>query len=447
MPIFAGDRALVIGVDDYAVLGPGASLTGAAGDAQRFAAFLNETAGFDEAEISLLTDSAATSGAVMDTLIDRIVGETAPGDRVVLYFAGMGTVVAGPDGQPQAALLAHDADSPLGAMPHSVFADMLALISDRRISVVIDAGFAPADPLLPGLRSRFRPAEPAESETTFGGTAADHAVWTAGQPGTAVIEGPQGGAFTSGLLAAATGGARDLDSDSTISASEILSETETQMVLWCAGHTSCATSGATLRPALAGQGQGLFGLSVSEPAPASLETPDIPAVPPSLAEALAFTRDLLGPNNAANLVLKVHPAATLTIGEIVEFSVSSDRTGSLLLLDIGADGAVTPLFPSALAGNRQETIAAGETLTLPSGSSTSGQPLRIRVSGPAGSGFLLGILVEETGTDPASRLPVSAEASRNAGLYVYELAQSLIAREAAGELTWSAAYFPYEITP
>ena len=70
----AGDRALVVGIDDYSDIGLEAPLSQDADDAQRFATFLVDTMGFAGDEITLLTNDAATSTAITNAVIDRLIG-------------------------------------------------------------------------------------------------------------------------------------------------------------------------------------------------------------------------------------------------------------------------------------------------------------------------------------------------------------------------------------
>ena len=91
-PAVAEDRALVVGIDDYAALGATAGLNGAVADAERFAAYLTERAGFAPDAVTVLADGDATAEAILGALVQDLLQQTRPGDRVVFYFAGKGAL-------------------------------------------------------------------------------------------------------------------------------------------------------------------------------------------------------------------------------------------------------------------------------------------------------------------------------------------------------------------
>jgi len=89
----AGRRALVIGINDYKLLGSSTRpLHGCVNDAEAMAATLREQFGFADKDIELLIDARATRQAILDGL-DRLVERTAPGDLVVIHYSGHGSKV------------------------------------------------------------------------------------------------------------------------------------------------------------------------------------------------------------------------------------------------------------------------------------------------------------------------------------------------------------------
>ncbi|MGE3621289.1 MAG: caspase domain-containing protein [Acidimicrobiia bacterium] len=88
-------RALCVGIDDYPL--QDADLRGAVNDARGWARVLVELAGFDEGEVTVLTDRKATRAAVLGG-IERLVDGLGPGDVGVFTYAGHGTYVAGEEG-------------------------------------------------------------------------------------------------------------------------------------------------------------------------------------------------------------------------------------------------------------------------------------------------------------------------------------------------------------
>ena len=142
---FAEDRAVVIGIDDYSALGHQVALKGAVADAKAFRNFLVEHWGFRSDQVTLMTDGDASSPAIMDAVIDELIGKTDSGDRVVFYFAGLGGRVGGDTDETDAkskVLLSHDADTFLGKLPETVLSDLFDLLEDRNVTLVIDASVA-----------------------------------------------------------------------------------------------------------------------------------------------------------------------------------------------------------------------------------------------------------------------------------------------------------------
>jgi hypothetical protein len=80
-------RALLIGINRY-LYGP--SLAGCVSDALLMRAILQESFGFTDQQITLVTDAAATRAGIL-AAFDALVDATAPGDLVLIYYAGHGS--------------------------------------------------------------------------------------------------------------------------------------------------------------------------------------------------------------------------------------------------------------------------------------------------------------------------------------------------------------------
>lgn len=85
-------RALVIGIDDY----PLKPLEGCVGDATLMASVLKERFAFDDANVTLLTNAAASKDAIL-TAFDALVAATQDGDTALVYYAGHGSQAPTPD--------------------------------------------------------------------------------------------------------------------------------------------------------------------------------------------------------------------------------------------------------------------------------------------------------------------------------------------------------------
>ena len=86
---FYMDRALLVGINAY----PGAPLAGCLNDVTDMAAFLSGKCGFAADSIRLLTDSRATTQAILERLYWLLDGLT-PGDRILFHYSGHGTQIA-----------------------------------------------------------------------------------------------------------------------------------------------------------------------------------------------------------------------------------------------------------------------------------------------------------------------------------------------------------------
>ena len=88
-PANAENRALLIGIDDYA--SDALDLPGAgARDVEAMTGLATTRFGIEAGGIKTLVDGAATRRAILDEIQSWLVGGTSPGDTAFLYFAGHG---------------------------------------------------------------------------------------------------------------------------------------------------------------------------------------------------------------------------------------------------------------------------------------------------------------------------------------------------------------------
>lgn len=437
-PAVAADRALVIGIDDYVSVDGAPLLNGAANDAESMAAVLTGPLGFPSDAVIRLTDSAATSDAILTTLIDRLVRETGPGDRVVLYFAGLGTVL--PDGAP--AVLAHDGASVLGQIPVETLAEILAVIPDRQITVILDAGFD-GGPLGARGLSGAPPSEPVSFPPHV-------TAWTASEIGQFAWEVLDRGAFTAAFID--TLETADAGDDGELQNGELLAELQASLARWCDASAPCATSGRGLTPTFSGDPDGTLLIRAAPPARIDPDLPPIIAddgAPASFRETLGLVTDLFAPSNDAGLTLSIAGGDPLRIGGFVSFTASANRTGTLLLLDIDPTGRLAQVYPSRLSAADGTRLDPGRAITIPSAIGANGRPLRIRVTEPAGQGLLLGLFIEGDLPQLTALLPagIAGGPVPDAGRSLFEISQSLLRLEANPDMpvAWSATYLPYRI--
>ena len=434
---FAEDRALVIGIDDYSALPNAPLLNGAVGDATRIETFLTGSLGFAPDAIARLTNAEARSDAILTTLIDTIVRETKTGDRVVFYFAGLGTVLA--DGTP--ALIAHDGDTVLGQIPLATISEIITVIADRDVTVMLDTSFDGGP-----LGTRGVPGAVANSMPSFDGT-----LWMAAQQGQFAWEAVDRGVFTDAFLDAAA--LADANDDGAVTHAEMLSHMTPLMQGWCDDHAPCAASGRGLSPVFSGDKTAAL-LTVSTPElKQDVETPIIEddGLPANFRETLGFVTDLFAPSNDARLTLSIKGGEALQVGDFVSFTASADRPGTLLLLDVDPSGQLAQVYPSRLSPSNSTRLSPGQPLIIPSALGANGRPLRIRVKEPSGQGLLLGLFIEGDLPQLTALLPagIAGGPVSNASQSLFEISQRLLRLEADASqpVAWSATYLPYRIEP
>lgn len=90
-------RALLVGINNY----PSAPLRGCVNDVNDLAKFLSKHGGFKSNEIRRLTNSKATTSAILESLRWLVKG-AAPGDRLYFHYSGHGVQLPtlDPDGEP-----------------------------------------------------------------------------------------------------------------------------------------------------------------------------------------------------------------------------------------------------------------------------------------------------------------------------------------------------------
>ena len=434
---FAEDRALVIGIDDYSALADANTLNGAVADAERIEAFLTDTLAFPSGGITRLINSAARSDAILTTLIDTIVRETNPGDRVVFYFAGLGTVL--PDGTP--ALIAHDGNTLLGQIPLGTISEIIGVISDRDVSVILDASFDGGPLGTRGMAGAISKDMP-DFDATF---------WMAAQPGQFAWEAIDRGVFSDAFLDGAALG--DANEDGVVSNAEMLAHTTALMQSWCEDHAPCSVSGRGLAPVFSGDETAVL---LKKSAPAVVPVVEDPIIeddglPASFRETLGFVTDLFAPSNDAHLTLSIKGGDALQVGDFVSFAASAERPGMLLLLDVDPVGQLAQVYPSQLSAEGGTRVSPGEPLIIPSALGANGRPLRIRVTEPSGQGLLLGLFIEGDLPQLTALLPAGIQGGPvpNASQSLFEISQRLLRLEADAErpIAWSATYLPYRIEP
>jgi hypothetical protein len=124
------------------------------------------------------------------------------------------------------------------------------------------------------------------------------------------------------------------------------------------------------------------------------EAPPQPASPPADTAPLASLRT----ENPAGVKIDVLPNATLKLGSRIAFSVSTQRPGYLVLVDINAEGRMTQIFPNVMTLSRTSSDVASNNLIKPGPAVTIPNPKNplarfvFTADPPQGTGAIVAIL-------------------------------------------------------
>ena len=189
-------------------------------------------------------------------------------------------------------------------------------------------------------------------------------------------------------------------------------------------------------------------------APAVTPAPPVTPLPPlgDAAPTSGFRTD-----NPAGVKLSILPGNALHLGAKVSFSVSADRPGYLVLVDLNTEGKLTQIYPNMLSLSRSSgdvttgnLLKPGSTVTIPNGKNPLARFV-FTADPPAGNGAIVAILSEnpvqiiDLPETPAT--PVSAQASIDA-LSTSVSGLKIVSSNSAGKFSqgsWSFAAAPYAI--
>ena len=152
---YTSSHALVIGIDAYVHAGP---LANAVNDANSVASLLERDLEFDPANITLLTDAAATRDTILAAMAGLIDTPLDPNARLVVFFAGHATTLHGPHAE-KGYLVPHDGGlHKVGSLvPWDWISSYADLITAKHILFIMDACYSGimAHRALPGGPRRF----------------------------------------------------------------------------------------------------------------------------------------------------------------------------------------------------------------------------------------------------------------------------------------------------
>ncbi|MGZ2453426.1 secreted trypsin-like serine protease [Rhizobium ruizarguesonis] len=432
-----GDRALLIGIDDYEMRE--AKLTGSATDVKAMQVFLVKTLAYRPEQIHTLTNRKATREAILAEIDDWLVRQSTPGSRVFLYFSGQGSEEMGAEETTSPTLVAVDAKlvreagkvTVTNQIRETEIAARLNSLKDRRVTLLIDACHvgpgsrsAVAAPsgtvrcLGPALAALEPPNKSGkEAKFSFGGESA--MVWSAVNAGQwALVDReakPPVGVFTRRFIEGVQDGVARAADKPNVSNAALLDYVRRKSDEYCRTHAEDCRF--TPVPQFYGQPDAL-GRDVITGEEAKT--------------AVAAVENTLKSDNEAGVAVDVLPGTAVSIGDKVAMRVSTKKSGYLILVDIDASGKLTQLYPNKRSMGLKPTAKSGDNRLDPA------RPVVVPdarnpytgfeyvVEGPAGVGMVVAILSDK----PIEVLdlpdvPTPLVGQRAAFNYVYDLARSL----------------------
>ncbi|TBD13854.1 trypsin-like serine protease [Rhizobium ruizarguesonis] len=432
-----GDRALLIGIDDYEMRE--AKLTGSATDVKAMQVFLVKTLAYRPEQIHTLTNRKATREAILAEIDDLLVRQSTPGSRVFLYFSGQGSEEMGAEETTSPTLVAVDAKlvreagkvTVTNQIRETEIAARLNSLKDRRVTLLIDACHvgpgsrsAVAAPsgtvrcLGPALAALEPPNKSGkEAKFSFGGESA--MVWSAVNAGQwALVDReakPPVGVFTRRFIEGVQDGVARAADKPNVSNAALLDYVRRKSDEYCRTHAEDCRF--TPVPQFYGQPDAL-GRDVITGEEAKT--------------AVAAVENTLKSDNEAGVAVDVLPGTAVSIGDKVAMRVSTKKSGYLILVDIDASGKLTQLYPNKRSMGLKPTAKSGDNRLDPA------RPVVVPdarnpytgfeyvVEGPAGVGMVVAILSDK----PIEVLdlpdvPTPLVGQRAAFNYVYDLARSL----------------------
>lgn len=490
----ARDRALVVGVNTYpAILEGGRAnlhdLGGAVFDARTFETLLKDQFAVAASDIRVLTDAAATRDAILREFQTWLIDNTQAGDRVFFYFAGHGVSLSVKDDEHggtrmTSAIAPADAKGELvtgpieGLIAGTEIRALLDQLTGRHVTVVADSchsgsvsrGISPSIPstykartLTPGpplgmTAQQFEADRPMRLRTKLNGrlleieptapiqqASGDLAVWAAAKLGqvTFDLNTGNGGIFTQSFA----GGLRKKaarDDAGQVTAMSLLNFVQDEAKQFCSDAGAACSAGLT--PQLLSKSQYLTAPIAGGIAPLFPERTGNPQGP-----ALANRMEaLLSHHNDFSLDVTIQPSATLKLGDVIRFRVTSGESGKVAVFDAAPDGGITQIFPNQKTG-KDGRIKANAPLTMPD----AYWGIQFKATPPAGGGSLL-VLVTEDGidlgkaTDGTLDLKPIKATSRLLEVIATEAAKPVVSpvlEEPTRAARWAFVRVPYTIAP
>lgn len=425
----AADRALLIGIDGYEADGLAPKIAGSArNDVSAVTGLLVSKLGYGKSDIKVLLDEAATKDKIIAAIGDWLADGSKAGDRVFLYYSGLGYFEADTGGDEEDGLdeaivpfdaavknAGGDVRELSGLLSDDEFSFALKILEGRHVTIVLDAGFSGAVtrigdgvtvaakvPRLSAItraiavepRAKAQKKEGGFVETAFGkGTLS---VWSAvSSSQLALIDGDaDGGAksvFTRLFVEGVADAKADKNGNGSISNAELLSYIADGSKTFCDGLGGKCEMGLTPRldP---GSAHGLIahtdkaGTKKNGAGKTAAGTGKL---------TLDVVTDLLAKGNADKVVVKQIPPSPVRVGaKNIRFQVLSPHGGHLILLNLTDDGKLIQLYPNQFSSkhetDRTGQLRAGSPLTVPD----AYYGMRLNATAPS-KGYIVALVMRE----------------------------------------------------
>lgn len=463
----AEDRALIIGINAYE---GEYALAGCRTDAENMEQVVQEVWGYKSSQIKTLFDKEATRKAILDAFDNWLIRGSRSGDRVFFYYSGHGTQVPDDDGDEKDGI--DEAFCPV-EMKKMITDDeinsRLTKLSGRQVIFVADSchsgtstrAFSSQKTKSKVKRILYEGKLPSRPFTRgVGLPEAGHNIvaplknviaYSAVSPTQLALDGGTGGGvFTNAFIKAVREKAADTNGDGKITHSEVLDYVQKASQEHCDKTNDCAQNGGHLTPQLDAQSQWN-----SVDITARDVTPPSPSSSPSDVMVVAENFDN---ENSARLQTTILPSTIFDLGDKMQFTIKSQHTGYLFLLDINSEGRLTVIFPNEFSKkeNRKSILEAGQTITIPDASYN----FDFEAQEPIGKGLLLTLLIEESEevvNNMENKLGFAVErgfaaierpneVNKSLEKLYQKLHQTILGPEGVGRpVKWSVAKIEYEI--
>ncbi len=465
----AEDRALIIGINAYE--GDNA-LEGCRTDAENMERVVKEVWGYKSSQIKTLFDKKATQKAILDAFDDWLIRDTRSGDRVFFYFSGHGIQIPDEDGDEEDDI--DEAFCPV-EMKEMITDDeinkRLKKLSSRQVIFVADSCHSGTTTrALNSSKSKLKAKRvlydgelrasktrgiglPEARYNTVDPTFKNVIAYSAVSPTQFALDGgPNGGVFTNAFIKAVKDKAADTNRDGKVTHGEVLSYVQKESQKFCDETGQCTQNDGHLTPQLDANAQwNSVEITARDAAPPS---------PSSSADDVMTTAEGFDNENSAQLQANILPSTAFNLGDKMQFTIKSQRTGYLFLLDINSKGQLTVIFPNKFSKeiNQESILEAGQTITIPDNSYNN---FDFEAQEPTGDGLLLALLLEENEETLRSvenklfGLPVErgfaaierpSEVNKALEKLYQRLHQTILGPEGVGRpIKWSIVTVEYEI--